>query len=146
MRNEARTSVGFLDAPGAGQACDAQRMSASIRWILVGMACAMAGAACAQGTAFVYQGRLSDNNRPAHGPYDFRVSLFEAVSGGTSVAGPLSFSATGVTNGLFQLSLDFGQGPFSGATRWVEVSVRTNGAVGFSTLSRNDSVGSVVLA
>ena len=99
------------------------------------MACAMAGAARAQGTALVYQGRLSDNSRPAHGTYDFRVSLFEAVSGGTSVAGPLSFSATGVTNGLFQLSLDFGQEPFSGATRWVEVSVRTNGAVGFSTLS-----------
>jgi hypothetical protein len=83
----------------------------------------------------VYQGRLSDDNRPANGTYDFQVSLFDAASGGSSVAGPLSFSSSGVTNGLFQLSLDFGNGVFAGASRWVEVSVRTNGAPTFSVLS-----------
>lgn len=99
------------------------------------MAYALAGVASAQGTAFVYQGRLSDGNRPANGTYDFRVSLFDVATGGASLAGPLSFPSSGVTNGLFQLSLDFGAGAFSAASRWVEVSVRTNGASGFSILS-----------
>lgn len=102
---------------------------------LLGLAWAAAGVAYGQGTGFSYQGRLSEGNRPANGTYDFRVSLFGVATAGSSVAGPLSFPGTGVTNGLFTLVLDFGAGAFSSAPRWIEVSVRTNGAGAFTALT-----------
>ena len=102
---------------------------------LLGLAWAAAGVAYGQGTGFSYQGRLSEGNRPANGTYDFRVSLFGVATAGSSVAGPLSFPGTGVTNGLFTLVLDFGAGAFSSAPRWIEVSVRTNGSAAFTALT-----------
>ncbi|HEU0040274.1 MAG TPA: hypothetical protein VFR76_13480, partial [Verrucomicrobiae bacterium] len=43
----------------------------------------------AQGTAFTYQGRLTDNGSPASGSYDFRVRLASDALGNNFVAGPL---------------------------------------------------------
>jgi len=43
-------------------------------------------------------------------------------------------------NGLFNLSLDFGQGAFNGSERWVEIAVRTNGAATFTTLTPRRSL------
>ena len=40
----------------------------------------------AQGTAFTYQGRLADNGAPANGAYDFQFTIFDALSGGNSLA------------------------------------------------------------
>ena len=92
-------------------------------------------AALAQGTAFSYQGRLADNARPANGSYDLQFSLFPQASDGSRIGAVLSFPATPVTNGLFSLSLDFGQGAFDGSDRWLELAVRTNGAASFTTLA-----------
>ncbi|MDW8311066.1 MAG: hypothetical protein RMK20_16965, partial [Verrucomicrobiales bacterium] len=89
----------------------------------------------AQGTAFTYQGRLDSGGLPANGSFDLRFSIFDAASGGVLVAGPLTNSATAVSNGLFTVALDFGAGPFSGAARWLEIAVRTNGGGAFTTLS-----------
>ena len=61
--------------------------------------CALQG--FAQGTAFTYQGRLSDARNPANGFYDLRFALFNAASGGTQQGGTLTVNAQGVTNGLF---------------------------------------------
>ena len=91
--------------------------------------------ALAQGSAFTYQGRLSDNARPANGTYDLSFSLYPQATDGSRIGPVLSFPATPVTNGLFSLSLDFGQGSFNGQDRWIELAVRTNGAPSFSTLS-----------
>ena len=90
--------------------------------------------ALAQGTAFTYQGRLADNNRPANGSYDLQFSLFPQASGGSRIGAVLAFPSTPVTNGLFNLSLDFGQGAFNGSDRWVEIAVRTNNTGSFTTL------------
>ena len=57
--------------------------------------------AYAQGTAFTYQGRLSNGNSPANGSYDLTFSLFNAPSGGSAVAGPVPTNAVAVSNGLF---------------------------------------------
>ena len=89
----------------------------------------------AQGTAFTYQGRLADGANPASGIYDLRFTIYDAAGGGGVVAGPLTNFPTGVTNGLFTVTLDFGFGAFDGDARWLEIAVRTNGATGFATLT-----------
>jgi hypothetical protein len=56
------------------------------------------------------------------------------VTNGNLVAGPLTNSATGVANGLFTATLDFGPGVFTGPARWLELDVRTNGSGAFTLL------------
>jgi hypothetical protein len=91
--------------------------------------------ASAQGTAFLYQGRLNDGAIPANGSYDLTFALYDSTNlPGNIVAGPITNSATQVINGLFAVSLDFGNA-FPGAARWMEIAVRTNGATNFITLS-----------
>ena len=88
----------------------------------------------AQGTAFTYQGRLSAGGNPASGVYDLSFALYDAASGGTRHGLPVSATAVGVTNGLFTVTLDFGN-QFSGSALWLDISVRTNGAVSYAELS-----------
>ncbi len=90
--------------------------------------------AYAQGTAFTYQGRLNDGGSPAHGTYDLRFAIYDAASAGSQQGNLLTNSATSVSNGLFTVTLDFGN-QFPGAARWLEIGVRTNGAGSFFTLS-----------
>src|SRR5689334_9455479 len=90
----------------------------------------LAGLAHAQGTAIGYQCRLNDGGLPATGLYDFTFHVFDAEVNGTDLAGPLGplpYDAVPVTNGLFNVILDFGPDIFSGPARWLEISVRTNG-------------------
>jgi trimeric autotransporter adhesin len=102
--------------------------------------------ALAQGTAFTYQGYLNDAGHPANGSYDISFLLYSTNTGGSFVAGPLTNSATGVSNGLFTVSLDFGGGPFAGNTRWLEISVCTNGGIAFTTLTPRQQLTSVPFA
>ncbi len=88
----------------------------------------------AQGTAFTYQGRLTDSMGPATGTYDLQFSIHDAASGGHAVAGPVLHSPVQVTDGLFSAALDFGANAFTGEPRWLEIAVRTNGAATFTTL------------
>jgi hypothetical protein len=88
----------------------------------------------AQGTAFTYQGRLNDGASPASGSYDVTFTLFATSNGGSAVAGPLTNTATAVSNGLFTVTLDFGN-QFPGTPRWLEIGVCTNGSGAFVTLS-----------
>jgi hypothetical protein len=59
----------------------------------------------AQGTAFTYQGRLNDSGSPATGNYDLTFSLFYTNATGVAVAGPVTNSATVVSNGLFTTAI-----------------------------------------
>lgn len=89
----------------------------------------LAGAisAKAQGTAFTYQGRLTESSGPAEGWYDFRFEIYNAETGGSPLAGPVTGTYV-ASNGLFTATLDFGTNIFDGGPRWVEISVRTNDA------------------
>ena len=102
-------------------------------------------AAFAQGTAFTYQGRLNDGGAVATGNYDLKFSLFGTNSGGSAVAGPLTNAPTAVSNGLFTVTLDFGN-QFDGSTRWLELGVRTNGGGNFSTLTPRQRVNATPYA
>ena len=88
----------------------------------------------AQGTAFTYQGLLSVSNSLANGSFDIRTSLFNTNSGGSAIAGPITNTAVGVTNGLFTIPLDFGS-VFDGTTLWLQIAVRTNGGGTFNALT-----------
>jgi hypothetical protein len=85
------------------------------------------------GTAFIYQGRLTDGVNPANGSYDLRFTLYDAVTNGNAI-GSLTNIATGITNGLFTVTLDFG-GVFNGSNCWLELAARTNGDCAFTSLS-----------
>jgi len=92
---------------------------------------------CAQVTSFTYQGRLNSGGNPANGLFDFQFSIYDSTNiPGALIAGPSTNSAVAVSNGLFTVSLDFGAGVFNGATRWLDIGVRTNGsAAPFSPLA-----------
>jgi len=82
--------------------------------------------AAAQGMAFTYQGQLGDSGSPANGSYDLQFELFDAAAGGHQVGNTVTNPAVGVTNGLFNTTLDFGSGVFTGPSYWLQLGVRTN--------------------
>jgi hypothetical protein len=90
--------------------------------------------AAAQGTAFTYQGQLQNNGIPANGLYDFRFNIIDAPGGGTVLAPTQITNAIAVSNGLFAVSIDFGQAVFTGPARWLEITVSSNNANNFFTL------------
>ena len=89
----------------------------------------------AQSTAFTYQGRLNSGTNPVTGIFDLEFAICSTASGGSpNIA--VTNAAVPVTNGLFTALVDFGAAPSSFATRWLEISVRTNGGTGgFVTLA-----------
>jgi hypothetical protein len=89
----------------------------------------------AQGTAFTYQGRLNASGVAANGSYDLQFTVYDSSGAANVVAGPLTGSGVAVSNGLFTVTLDFGTGVFTGPARWLQIAVRTNGAVTFTNLS-----------
>ena len=86
------------------------------------------------GTAFTYQGRLSDAGSPANGNYDLQFKLWDAATVGGQVGAPVTLANTPVAAGLFTVSLDFGA-QFTGSKRWLEIGVRPGGsAVAFTLI------------
>jgi hypothetical protein len=92
------------------------------------------------GTAFTYQGRLQDGANMAQGLHDMQFTLHDEASGGNLVAGPLIHGSVVVSSGLFTITLDFGQGVFTGGAHWLEVSVRSHGSETFTTLAPRQAI------
>jgi len=88
--------------------------------------------AAAQGTtAFTYQGQLHDSGTNANGAYTMMFALYDSASGGTQIGSTITTTPI-LANGLFTVNLDFGAGAFTGAARWLDITI-TNG--GNQTLS-----------
>lgn len=86
------------------------------------------------GTVFAYQGRLSEDTQPANGPYDMEFRLFDADS--NQIGNIVTQENIAVTNGLFNVDLDFGENVFSGTTRYLEIAVRPGSSTGnYETLN-----------
>jgi hypothetical protein len=85
------------------------------------------------GTAFTYQGRLTDGGSPANGEYDFRFMLYDAASSGAQVGSAVMREDVTVTDGLFTVQLDFGSGAFTGEARYLEIGVRPGDSTGAYT-------------
>jgi hypothetical protein len=118
--------------------------------IMVAAACGLFHAAnpiFAQGTAFVYQGQLNAAGAPVNGYYDLSFGLYQTASGGTPTAGPITLSATPVSNGLFSATIDFGPGYFDGTPYWLEIGARTNNSnLPFSILTPRQALSAVPYA
>jgi hypothetical protein len=93
------------------------------------------GAETPLGTAFTYQGRLTDGGGTASGVYDLQFTLFSAESEGTQVGPILTAAGVAVTDGLFTVPLDFGPSAFAGNARWLEVAVRPGSGGAFTVLA-----------
>ena len=76
-----------------------------------------------QAESFTYQGQLKQTGVPASGTFTLDFSLWDADAAGTVVAGPIQRPNTQVTNGLFEVLLDFPPDAFTGARLWLEVIV-----------------------
>jgi len=102
----------------------------------------------AQGTAaFSYQGYLQTNGTAANGNFDFTFALFETDSNGTEVIAPITNLDVVVSNGDFNLSLDFGSNIFNGKARWLQIGYRTNGSdASFATVSPRQQILAVPYA
>lgn len=87
------------------------------------------------GTAFTYQGQLKDGGQPVTNTCAFDFALYDAASGGGQVGGTVSTNGVDVVGGLFTVSVDFGEGRFTGGARWMEIDVECSGDPVPSTLS-----------
>lgn len=88
------------------------------------------------GTAFTYQGYLTEDGSPASGNFDFRFILYDASAGGSQVGATLNLDDRAVDQGYFTVTLDFGASAFNGQSRWLEVGVRPGDSSGeYTTLS-----------
>ena len=94
----------------------------------------------AQGTAFTYQGHLNSGSGSANGSYDLQFTLYAINAGGVAIAGPVTNSATSVSNGLFTTAIDFGPNVFTGGSNWLDIAVRTNGAGTFNELTPRQQI------
>ncbi len=102
--------------------------------------------AWAQGTAFTYQGDLTAGGQPANGSFDIAFTLYNAASAGTQVGTAVTNLATGVTNGLFTVTLDFGATPYNGQALWLQIAVSPAGSNTFNALSPLQQLTSVPYA
>jgi hypothetical protein len=88
----------------------------------------------AQGTAFTYQGRLTDpSGNPVSGPVDLQIKMFPAPTGGSLLGSPLMIPGVTVNNGVFTTTIDFGaqesSNLFTGQVLWMEISDVTHEVV-----------------
>lgn len=84
-------------------------------------------------SAFTYQGQLSDGGALANGVYDFQFILYDALTGGNQVGSTLTKGDVTVTDGLFIVSLNFGQ-IYNNMRLWLEISVRAGSSTDTYTI------------
>jgi hypothetical protein len=115
------------------------------RWItalaaasLMGAAGASAASAGSPGqnaagsaTAFPFSGTLAQPN----GSYDFQYQVYDSLTAGTSVAGPVTVGSVKVTSSKYSTRIDFGSNPFTGGARFLQISWRKTGTTTFTPLS-----------
>ena len=88
-------------------------------------------------TEFTYQGKLNDTGTPTAN-YDLEFRLYD---GTPTLLGTLQRPNIPVSNGVFVVKLDFGN-QFTGAPRYLEISVRNAGSGSYTTLSPRQQITS----
>ena len=104
------------------------------------------GVGLGQTSSFTYQGRLTDAGTAATGNYDFQFGLWDSASGGAQIGSTLTLNSVAVSNGVFNVSLDFGASSFNGANRFLEISARPVSGSTFTLLSPRQPVTAIPYA
>ena len=116
-------------------------MRATLLWLTAVVAMSvMVSRVGAQGSAFQYQGQLSQGGVPADGAFDLRVVLFDAESGGNPVGPTNSNLGVKVTGGVLTTLLNFGTSAFDGSARWLELAVRPAGVGSYTVLAPRQAI------
>src|SRR5262245_35216892 len=102
--------------------------------ILAGSAIAapLAAAHADFGTAFTYQGRLTDGGAPADGVYDLWFRLYGGPDSIFAIGTAVTLENVQVTDGLFTVKLDFAL-DINGDSRWMSIGVRPGASSGSYT-------------
>lgn len=86
------------------------------------------------GTAFTYQGYLEDGGVPANDTYDMWFKLWNGATGGAQIGGSVAKNGVAVSEGLFNVELDFGD-VYNGIELWLAIEVRGPGDMLFTLLT-----------
>jgi len=97
------------------------------------------------GTAFTFQGRLQKGDEPFSGQCAMQFSLWDAATGGVQQGNTLPLDPVSVEQGLFAVTLDFGD-QFKGDARWLETAVKCPGDAGYTKLEPRQSLLAVPYA
>jgi hypothetical protein len=95
----------------------------------------------AQSTTFTYQGKLTDNGAP-QSVYQMQFALYDALAGGNQIGATISNPSIPVNQGIFSVQLDFGASVFTGADRFLQISVRRNASETYTILSPREKIAS----
>jgi len=90
------------------------------RLLIIVMAAGLMGPLAAE--TITYQGQLQDDDGPYTGTPGMEFRLFDSLEGGNQVGGEIVLSAVPVTDGLFQVDLDFGS-VYDAGPVYLEVTV-----------------------
>jgi hypothetical protein len=88
------------------------------------------------GSAFTYQGQLTNDNGAVTDACDMTFNLYDAASAGNAVGTANAKNQVNVVNGLFTVQLDFGDSAFDGSDRFLEVAVKCGSDTELTTIGR----------
>ena len=91
--------------------------------------------AASQTTMFNYQGNLNAGGLPANGTFDFEFAVYNSLTLGTQLGSTLTRSSVQVTNGVFSVSLDFGNLFGGTGNRYLEIRVKPVLGGSYTTLT-----------
>lgn len=118
-------------------------MKTKIFFIIAAIACFWQVSSAQPGIS--YQGSLKNAGAPANGNHDFEFRLWDSESGGVQVGTTVTLNGVAVTNGIFSVTLAFGN-QFPNAPRYLEVRVRPTGGGAFTTLTPREQIKAVPYA
>src|SRR5215204_210118 len=106
----------------------------------------LSGAAFGQTSTFNYQGKLTETGTAANGTYQFMFKLYDSAAGGAQVGPSISDVSVNVADGTFSANLDFGAAAFTGADRYLDVSVRKTAGDPYTLLTPRQKINSAPYA
>lgn len=74
-------------------------------------------------SSITYQGQLQDTSGPFTGQVDLVFELYDVETGGSPLATYSPGDPVQVSDGIFQVQLDFGANLFDATPRWLQISV-----------------------
>jgi hypothetical protein len=108
---------------------NAAKSKLAVLAIVLALSASTTTLAGAVGTAFTYQGQLTEGGSPANGTYDFRFALYDDPDFGSQVGSVVTIADEWVSNGLVTVQLDFGN-VYDGTALWLWVLVRPGDSSG----------------